>query len=83
MIEVAITILIGAVISLAGFVWLAHRDMGRAIAEMRADRVTMDRAVTACERAADGATRAAEAARDIAGAIRDWVGQRPKDTPAE
>jgi uncharacterized membrane protein len=74
MIEVAITILIGAVISLAGFVWLAHRDMGRAIAEMRADRVTMDRAVTACERAADGATRAA---------IRDWVGQRPKDTPAE
>jgi hypothetical protein len=83
MIEVAIPILIGAVISLAGFVWLAHRDMGRAIAEMRADRVTMDRAVTACERAADGATRAAEAARDIAVAIRDWVGQRPKDTPAE
>jgi hypothetical protein len=83
MIEVAITILIGAVVSLAGFVWLAHRDMGKAIAEMQADRVSMDRAVTACERAADGATRAAEAARDIAVAIRDWVGQRPKGTPAE
>jgi hypothetical protein len=83
MIEVAITILIGAVVSLAGFVWLAHRDVGKAIAEMQADRVSMDRAVTACERSADGATRAAEAARDIAVAIRDWVAQRPKDTPAE
>ena len=83
MIEVAITILIGAVVSVAGFVWLAHRDVGKAIAEMQADRVSMDRAVTACERAADGATRAAEATRDIAVAIRDWVGQRPKDTPAE
>jgi len=82
MIEVAITILIGAVVGLAGLVWLAHRDVGRTITEMRADRVSMDRAAMACERAADGATRAAEAARDMAVAIRDWVGQRSKDSPA-
>jgi len=84
-IEIAVTVLIGAMLVFACLVWLTHRDIGRALVRMDRSVVACERAVEAATRAADGATRAAEAARDIALAIRDWVGQSPdhRGTPAE
>jgi hypothetical protein len=84
-IEIAVTVLIGAMLGFGCLVWLTHRDIGRALVRMDRSVVACERAAEAATRAADGATRAAEAARDIALAIRDWVGQSPahKRTPAE
>jgi hypothetical protein len=94
MLETPITILVCAVIILAAFVWLAHRDVGRAIGEMQAGRASLDRSAAACERAADAVNRAADAANraaeaciSLAQSVREMVAHLiAKDsgpTPAE
>jgi hypothetical protein len=70
-IEIAVTVLIGAMAMVAGWFGVTHRATGRAL-------VRVDRVAVACE-------RAAPEARDIALAIRIRVAQSPghKGRPAE